>query len=219
MDINLLPWREEIVDYNKKVFTRLMLAALILAGFFLIFAYHLFFQKISSADSYTQELEKAKVNLVSSVTAYFNFQKIQKEVNGRYLMLQKLQYSRFETVFLLNGLAKVTPKGVYINTLTREGDRLDLTGAANSNLLITKMMELIESSKNIKVISLQKVEKAQGQNVTVTSFDLQLALTLPSALSDETGKKADKLQLQNPVNVIQQHRDEQDQKINDAIKP
>lgn len=218
MDINLLPWRKEIIEYNKKFFTRLVVAALVLAGIFLIFAYYLFFGRVSYETSYTKALEKAKLNLVGNVTAYFSQQKIQKEVNARYLMLQKLQYSRFETVSLLNAIAKVTPKGVYLNKLIRKNDRVELSGTANSNLLITKMMQSIEASKHLKTISLQKVEKRQDENSMITEFDLQLALTIPSSLSQESSKKAGTMQLQNPITVIQQGRDEQNKKIDDAVK-
>lgn len=218
MDINLLPWREEIIEYNKKTFTRLILAALVLAGVFLILVYNLFFGRVTYETSYAQALEKAKLNLVGNVTAYFSQQKLQKEVNARYLMLQKLQYSRFETVSLLNEMAKVTPKGVYLNKLIRKNDRVEISGTANSNLLIANMMQSIEKSKQLKTISLQKVEKKQGENSAITEFDLQLALTIPSALSQESSKKAETLQLQNPITVIQQGRDAQNKKIDDVTK-
>jgi type IV pilus assembly protein PilN len=218
MDINLLPWREEIIEYNKKIFTRLILAALVLAGVVLILVYNLFFGRVTYETSYAQALEKAKLNLVGNVTAYFSQQKLQKEINARYLMLQRLQYSRFETVSLLNEIAKVTPKGIYLNKLIRKDDRVELSGVANSNLLIANMMQSIEKSKQLKTISLEKVEKKQGDNSSVTEFDLKLALTIPTSLSQESSKKAETLELQNPITVIQQKRDEQNKKMDDAIK-
>ena len=218
MDINLLPWREEIVEYNKKVFMRLILGALILSGIFLVFIYYLFFSRVSYEVSYTDALEKAKLNLVGNVAAYFSYQKVQKEVNARYIMLQKLQSSRFETIALLNGLARVTPLGIYMKKLVRRGDRLELTGVATSNLLIAQMMQSIEGSKHLKVISLQKVEKTESQHSTVTEFDLQLALTTPASLSEETAKQVNKLQMQNSDAVIQQDKTEQNKKNDDAAK-
>lgn len=218
MDINLLPWREEVIEHNKKAFMRILLATLILAGFFLIFIYYLFFGRVSYEISYTEALEKAKLNLVGNVTAYFNFQKMQKEVNARYFMLQRLQYSRSETVFLLNEIAKVTPKGVFLNKLIRQGNQVQLFGVANSNLLIAEMMRAIDTSKNLKTISLQKVEKKEAQHSVLTEFDLQLALILPTSLSEESSKKADALQVQNPITTLQQKKDEQNKKIDDVTK-
>lgn len=218
MDINLLPWREEVIAYNKAIFTRIMLISLVLAGVVLMFVYYLFFGRITYEASYTKALEKAKVNLVGNVTSYFSHQKMQKEVNARLLMLQKLQYSRFETVSLLNEIAKVTPKGIYLNKLVRKGDQVELAGVANSNLLIAQMMQSIESSKQLKTISLQKVEKKQTENSAITEFNLQLALIMPTSLSEESSKKADTLQLQNPINVIQEMRNEQNKKTEDVTK-
>ena len=133
-------------------------------------------------------------------------------------MLQKLQSSRFETIALLNGLARVTPLGIYMKKLVRRGDRLELTGVATSNLLIAQMMQSIEGSKHLKVISLQKVEKTESQHSTVTEFDLQLALTTPASLSEETAKQVNKLQMQNSDAVIQQDKTEQNKKNDDAAK-
>jgi hypothetical protein len=70
MDINLLPWREEIVGYNKKIFLRLILMALVCAGIFLTFAYHLVFSELGYVKSYMSALESAKVNLAGNVSAY-----------------------------------------------------------------------------------------------------------------------------------------------------
>lgn len=185
MEINLLPWREEIIEYNKKILFRLLLAAIILGGCFLIFAYHLFFAQVSYTKSYTQALEEAKVNLVGNVSAYFTQKKIQKEVSARYLVLQQLQLSRFDTVRFLNEIVKITPKGIYFSTLARNDNQIKISGAANSNLLITEFMQKIQQSLNLKTTSLEKVEKKEGANLIVTHFDLQAALTLPPLLGDK----------------------------------
>src|SRR3990167_4976198 len=183
MDINLLPWREEIVEYNKKIFSRLMLGAIISGGIFLVFLYYLFFSTINYTKSYTQALEEAKVNLVGNVTTYFNQKKAQKEVGERFLVLQQLQLSRFDTVRLLNDIVKITPKGVYYSALTRDGNQVTLSGSATSNLLISELMRQLQLSPNLGVTSLQKVEKKEGENLVVTHFDLKAALTLPSLLN------------------------------------
>lgn len=217
MDINLLPWREEIIEYNKKVFTRLLVLTLIVSGLFLTFIYYLFFAKVSYATNYTQALESAKLNLVGNVSAYFTQQKLEKEVNARCLTLERLQYSRFESVYLLNELAKVVPKGVYLNTLSRDGGNVAITGSANSNLLISGMIQSIDATKTLKTISLKKVERREIKGATATDFDIQLSLSVPRGGAAED-KKPEGMQLQNPVKAIQELRDEKSAQIDNATK-
>jgi type IV pilus assembly protein PilN len=218
MNINLLPWREEIITYNRKIFIRMVWVALIASGIFLIAIYHLLFGQVIYTKSYMQALEEAKTSLVNNVSAYLNYKKTQKEISARYVVLQRLQFSRFETIGLLNELAKVTPKGVYLDKLIRKDSQVDIFGSANSNLLIAQMMQAIEVSKTIKVVSLQKVEKSEGDNQVITQFELKLMLIMPTSLSDTSAKNAEKNSLTNPIDVINKHKEEQNQLINAAVK-
>lgn len=177
MDINLLPWREEIIGYNKKVFSRLMLMAVVGAGVFLIFAYQLVFSQLSYVKSYTAALESAKLNLAGSVNTYLTQKKTQKEIEARTIVLQQLQVNRFDTVRLLNAVVAIIPKGIYLTKLVRNNNQIDISGVANSNLLIANLMTVIEASKHLKVESLQKVEKTEGKEMIVTQFELKLSLT------------------------------------------
>jgi len=179
MDINLLPWREEIIGYNKKVFFRLILMALVGAGIFLTFTYRLVFSELTYVKSYTAALESAKLNLVGSVSTYVTQKKIQKEIEARTIVLQQLQENRFNTVRLLNAVAATIPKGIYLTQLVRNDDHVDIVGVANSNLLIANLMTVIQTSPNLKVDSLEKVQKTEGKDLVVTQFELKLSLLGP----------------------------------------
>jgi type IV pilus assembly protein PilN len=219
MDINLLPWREEIIEYNKKIFGRLTLLAVILSGVFLIFIYHLFFGRMDYTKSYVETLEIAKTQLVNNVRGYFEYKKIEKEVSARFLTLQQLQQSRFDTVRLLNEITAVTPKGIFLKKLVRTGNQVQISGVANSNLLISQMMAGIEKSKVLQVGSLQKVEKTEGADLVVTQFDLQLTLTSYNApIIAGTEAISQKQKIGNPIESIQKLREEQNKLIDAAVK-
>lgn len=216
MDINLLPWREEIVTYNKKIFLRLMLSVIVLSALFLIFSYNLFFSQVSYTKSYTLSLEQAKTHLVGNLTAFFDQQKVQKEANARFLALQQLQLSRFDTIRLLNDVVKITPKGVYLQSLSRNGNEIKFSGEANSNLLIAELIKAINLSKNLDISSVQKVEKQEGNKLIVEHFDLFAVLTLPSLMGNT--KTEEKAPIKNPIETIQKKREEQTKKIEEQGK-
>lgn len=177
MEINLLPWRDEILTLNKKMFFRLLLSAVFLAGLAVIAMYHLFFGDLAYSKSYTSALERAKVGFVDSVKTYFQYKKAGEEVKKRLATLRNLQRARFDDVRLLNEITKIIPKGVYLNTITRNNDAVDITGFASSNLLISSFMKAIDDSSNIDVVSLKNVQTTEGGGA-VTQFDLRIKLTL-----------------------------------------
>lgn len=177
MEINLLPWRDEILTFNKKMFFRLLMLAVFLAGLTVIAMYHLFFGELAYSKSYTSALERAKIGFVDSVKTYFQYKKTGEEVKQRLGTLRKLQRARFDDVRLLNELTRIIPKGVYLNTIARNNDAVDITGFANSNLLISSFMEAIDKSPSLDVMSLKNVQTTEGGGA-VTQFDLRIKLTL-----------------------------------------
>lgn len=215
MDINLLPWREEIITYNKKVFFWIMSISLVMSGFFLIFIYHLFFGQIEYTKSYTQALESAKTNLISNVSAYFNDKKLQEKINARINVLQQLQESRYTTVRILNEITKIIPKGVYLTKMTRKDNDLEIEGLANSNLLIASFMQAIDKSSSLKIMSLQKVEKTEEKKVVATQFAIQLSLKSPSLINLP---KKESSTFHNPIESIQKNAEEQNKLIDNAVK-
>lgn len=162
MEINLLPWRDEILAVNKKIFFRLLMLAVIMAGLTVITMYHLFFGELAYSKSYTAALERAKVGFVDSVKTYFQYKKTGEEVRKRLVTLRNLQQARFDDVRLLNEITKIVPKGVYLNTIARNNDEVDITGYANSNLLIASFMESIDKSPDLDVVSLKNVQTTEG---------------------------------------------------------
>lgn len=195
MDINLLPWREEILAYNKKIFSWLILFSLILSVIFLVIAYQFFFAQVSYTEKYMNALNAAKQNLVGSVSAFVNQKKIQDEIATRYATLEKLNQSRYDAVLMMDGLAKITPVGIYITKLARKNNNIEISGVANSNLVIAEFLDAINKSPHLDVVSLDKVEKKEGEKIIETRFDLKAVLTLGQHIdqpNDPTVKPAGK---------------------------
>lgn len=217
MDINLLPWRAEIIAYNKKVFTRLILSTLVLAGVVLILLYHLFFGQLIYTNSYMRTLESSKVSLLSSITGYFTYKKEEQELTSRFATLQNLQKSRFETIRILNAIVQTIPKGIYLTSLTRKEGQIHVTGVSNSNLLIAQFMRAVNKSSELKVVTLNKVEKVEKKDLSTTDFELNLVLA-----SQESSIKTDKNKTEpffnNPIEHLKKLKDERELKIENISK-
>lgn len=216
MKINLLPWREEVIAFNKAIFIRLMLGALILSVIALLLGYQLYFSQVSYSQSYLQALEKAKTNLGEKVNLFFNQKKMQEEINKRIIVLKRLQQSRYETVRLLNQIIQVTPKGIYLLKMERKDKQVEILGMTNSNLLITQLMKDINLSPELEIVSLQKVEKSEGKNLVVTQFDLILTLTMDGDQVKKNEAKP-KDEINNPATEILKMRENQGKKIESIV--
>ena len=220
MDINLLPWREEILSINKKIVLRLTLFSVAVAVILLILMHQTFFNQVGYTKQYIQALENAQTQLMSRVKGYLGYKTLQQKIDERSNNLNQLLNSRYDTVRLLNEISSIIPKGIYLTFLKRTNNVVELKGTASSNLLISKLMQSIEPSSNLKTVSLQKVEKTKDQGFVVTQFDLQLSFTT-SAINVEKEKntgKEEKSELNNPVTTIQKKQEEQKERVSDLLE-
>ena len=69
-----------------------------------------------------------------------------KALLARMEVIQKLQRSRPEVVHLFEEISKATPKGVYLLTTSRTGDKLTIEGVADSNDSVSAFMRQLNAS-------------------------------------------------------------------------
>ncbi|MFK8330673.1 PilN domain-containing protein [Pseudomonas sp. BJa5] len=69
----------------------------------------------------------------------------QEQIRDRVEVLEQLQAGRLSRVALLERLADAVPQGVYLTALTAQGQRLRLTGVADSGSLIAQLLRNLSS--------------------------------------------------------------------------
>ncbi|OGT25717.1 MAG: hypothetical protein A3I77_03130 [Gammaproteobacteria bacterium RIFCSPLOWO2_02_FULL_42_14] len=219
MKINLLPWRQDRLAANRKMFSVITLTTVAVACGTLYFVYSLFFTESSYLKSYAKALAQAKETTFLKVKLYMSSEGKQKELLERSQELRTLLLNRYDTVRLLNEITVLTPKGIYLTNLSRKDDSVEINGDASSNLQISQFMYSIEASKTLKVISLQKVEKTEGNELVTTQFDLKLSFS-PSAVIKTAPvlPTAEKIKINNPIKAIQQHDREKDANTQKILK-
>jgi Tfp pilus assembly protein PilN len=216
VEINLLPWREEILTFNRNIFVRIMTGAVMIAGIIIFFGYQIYFAPVSYSQGYLHALDEAKTNLTGKITAFLSEKGMQEEVNKRMNVLIGLQRDRYKTIRLLNEFAKITPKGIYLQKIERHGNQVEVMGSTNSNLFIAQFLKDIDASDEMDVTSLQKVEQDEGQNVVVTHFNLLAVLTMDQDKAESTS--ADKKdEIHNPATEILKMRENQAKKTEELL--
>lgn len=144
--MNLLPYREgRRKEASKKFLAGFGLA--IGAVFFIAGAVHVIIAGYISEQNYRNEFMKGqnaqlddRIKEIASLKENIDAVKAQQEIIG------KLQGDRAAPAHLLDEMVRLTPDGMYINTLTQKGNDIQIVGTSQSSDLVSSLMVSIQSS-------------------------------------------------------------------------
>jgi len=183
--INLLPWREEYRQEKKKEFLGII-------GFFVATALLTVFlwdrwvnHQIDNQNSRNQLLTREIAVLDKQVKEIAQLKKRKQDLIERMNVIQALQGNRPDVVRVFDELVKTIPDGLYLSSLTRTGDRIALTGYAESNNRVSAFMRNLDSSYKFSEPNLTKVVADGRLGEQGNSFEMRVKVT------KETEKKAE----------------------------
>ncbi len=191
--INLLPWREELRQEQKKQFgivTGLMmfLAAAIVGLIHLQMVTKIDYQ-LSRNSFMSSEISK----LDEEIVEISELRKVRRSLVERMEVIQDLQRSRPSIVHLFTEIVKTVPNGVYLESLTQTGDNLLMNGQAESNARVSTYMRNLDASDWLKAPNLRVIEIEDIKVNRISTFTLTVKQTSPNAdedkLSEEGGFK------------------------------
>ena len=189
--INLLPWREERRKARQTQFNILtgMVAA---AGAFVVFLMYLWMTKaISDQNSrnafLTQQIEFED----KQIEKIKGLQDTKQALLARMQIIQQLQQSRPIVVHLFDQLVKTLPPGVYLTSVSENGDQLTLEGTAESSARISTYLRNIDASPwmgdpNLQVVS-KDPTKNGAQHFSITAKVVDKAAAAAKAAADNGG--------------------------------
>lgn len=108
-----------------------------------------------------------------------------KELLARKEVVETLQSSRSEVVYLLDQLVRRLPDGVYLQSVKQEGHGINLVGYAQSNAWVSTLMRNLESSPWLESPVLVEIKAVTIDNVRQNEFNLNIKLTQPAADDEE----------------------------------
>ena len=159
-EINLLPWREQKREQEKKEFITYLLIGLVSA---LAISFLINYYASSLVDMQTQRNDRLKneiAMLEKQIKEIADIKKVREALIARMNIVQNLQATRILTVRLLDEVMKILPDGVYLYQIKREGDKVTVLGYAESNTNISNLMWNIEGSSWIQDPELTEIKKA-----------------------------------------------------------
>ncbi|GAB2780210.1 hypothetical protein GCM10027040_02830 [Halomonas shantousis] len=164
VDINLLPWREAQRERRSRRFQHALIA-LALLGILGGWGISQWYQ--ASIDAERQRLALIKQHtqqLDNDIQAVRDYQRLRERMLAQMGLIRELQFSRPQTVRVLDQLAASLVDGVYYERLTRQGDLLSLSGLARSNRQVSDQMRALASTAVFGVPVLSDVQSGEGRD-------------------------------------------------------
>jgi type IV pilus assembly protein PilN len=163
IDVNLLPWREEMREENRKHYFISLFAALLLALIATAGVHYYYHSQIAHQNS--------RNNYLSSQVQLYQRQikEIQNLKNTRELLLQRmrviqgLQAMRPFTVRVFDGLVQTIPDGIFVISITKNGNTVTVDARAESNTRISEFMRNINRSKLFTHPILGQIDSQNGE--------------------------------------------------------
>jgi len=179
--INLLPWREEQRQEQKKQFVMMAVMTCVL-GVAIVGLIHFQMQsKIDYQQSRNRFMTKEIEKVDEEIKEISELQKVRRSLVERMEVIQDLQGSRPSIVHLFSEIVSTVPNGVYLESLAQTGSNLAINGEAESNARVSTYMRNLQASDWLKDPNLSVIEIEDKTVNRISTFTLTVKQTSPNA--------------------------------------
>ncbi len=183
--INLLPWRAELRQEQKKAYGLLLVLIMVLAGAIVGLIHIQMGAKIDYQLSRNQYIRDEITKLDKQIAEISDLKKVRRSLLERMEVIQDLQGSRPSIVHLFTEIVSTVPNGVYLKTLSQTGNHLVMTGEAESNARVSTYMRNLDASDWLKEPNLKVIEIEDIKVNRISTFTLTVKQTSPDATEDD----------------------------------
>lgn len=190
--INLLPHREERRRALRQQFYALAGLVVVAAGAIWFLGYLLIDAMIEHQAEKNRFLKSEIAVLDKQIEEIKKLKEQTEALLQRKQVIESLQVNRSETVHFFNELARQMPSGVYLKTIKQEGQKITLTGYAQSNARVSTLMRNLDDSPLLERPVLIEIKAAQVNKRRMSEFAMSIFFTRQSTAPDASGgaKKA-----------------------------
>lgn len=183
--INLLPWREEQRQEQKKQFVMMTMLTCILAAAIVGLIHIQMASKIDYQMSRNKFVSDEIIKVNDEIKEISELQKVRRSLIERMEVIQDLQGSRPSIVHLFTEIVSTVPNGVYLKSLTQVGSNLLVNGEAESNARVSTYMRNLSKSAWLKEPNLSVIEIEDITVNRISTFTLTVKQTSPNATGEE----------------------------------
>jgi type IV pilus assembly protein PilN len=188
--INLLPHREEKRKARREQFFALAGLVAGLAATIWFFGFSIISGYISNQDGKNEFLKKEIAVLERDISEINRLREQTEQLLSRKRIIEALQADRAETVHLFNELARQVPDGIYLKSLKQSGQKINLTGYAQSNARVSTLMRNLEASPLMEKPDLVEIKTSSIGNRRLSEFNLNILITRQTTVDEKKSKES-----------------------------
>ena len=179
--INLLPWREELRQEQKKQFLMMVVMTFILSAAMVGLIHFQMQAKIDYQLSRNRFLEQEIAKVDEEIKEIRELKKVRRSLVERMEVIQDLQVARPSVVHLFSEIVSTVPNGVYLESMQQTGGNLLINGLAESNARVSTYMRNLSASEWLKEPNLTVIEIEDITVNRISNFTLTVKQTSPNA--------------------------------------
>ncbi|RTR36452.1 fimbrial protein [Shewanella canadensis] len=176
-NINLLPWREEAREKQKRDYIGIL--ALVFLGSSLIV-----FLSLSVLDMMTDNQKSRNAYLQSEIqllekqiAEIKQIRTRKKDIERRTEIILNLQQSRNLPTHVLDELVRIVPPGIYLSSIEKKGSLLWIEGRSESNNNVANMMRKVKTSKWLLDPNMQSIVAHSEELRQLQRFSLKVTIS------------------------------------------
>jgi type IV pilus assembly protein PilN len=192
-NINLLPWREEAREKQKRDYLGVLAVVFLMSGL-LVFLTLNFIEFMTDEQRGRNAYLESEIQLLDRQIA--EIRKIterKKDIERRTEIILNLQQARNLPTHVLDELVRVVPPGIYLSSIEKKGSLLWIEGRSESNNNVANMMRKIKASEWLHEPNMQSIVAQNEELRQLQRFSLKVTIKDESLTgSQETTEGASK---------------------------
>ncbi|WP_025889302.1 PilN domain-containing protein [Shewanella algae] len=181
-NINLLPWREEAREKQKRDYIGILAAVFIGAALLVYLALN-FIDLMTEDQRQRNAYLQSEISLLDKQIAEITkIKQRKKDIERRTEIILNLQQSRNLPTHVLDELVRVIPPGIYLSSIEKKGSLIWIEGRSESNNNVANMMRKIKASEWLQDPSMQSIVSQQEELRELQRFSLKVSIKGASRL-------------------------------------
>lgn len=176
-NINLLPWREEAREKQKRDFIGI-LALVFLVTSLLVYLFISYIELVTDDQRQRNSYLMSEISLLDTQIAEISeITKRKKDIERRTEIILALQQSRNLPTHVLDELVRIVPPGIYLSSIEKKGSTLWIEGRSESNNNVANMMRKVTTSEYLSDPSMQSIISQNEELRQLQRFKLKVSIT------------------------------------------
>jgi type IV pilus assembly protein PilN len=182
--INLLPHREEKRKQRKQTFFAMLVFSAIIGGLIVLMVGLFIANQISNQTRRNDYIKAENAKLDEQIKEVASLKQEIEALKARQQAVEDLQSDRNQPVYLMDELVKQVPEGIYLRSFKQEGQRVTLSGYAQSNERVSELLRHFSNDsawlERPDLVEIRAANLGQGRDAKrVFDFTINVGIKRP----------------------------------------